>query len=245
MPSVEYTSAAAPDSVTHTPVTEKYCLEASVSSLDNPQVKPNLSCSASSSTLEAMGVPAIILAAGASRRLGQPKQLVRVLGEALLARTIRVVDKSASTPILVVLGAHRESILADIDLSNAHPVINPNWEQGIATSIHAGIDALQQLHPDATAVLLLVCDQPNLTAEHLRLLIETHTLACEPTIVASQYAGIAGIPAIFPLSQFAHLMALQGDTGARHLLRNPDCPMLRVSFEGGEVDIDTPFDLNL
>jgi molybdenum cofactor cytidylyltransferase len=196
--------------------------------------------------LKAMTMAAIILAAGASRRLGRPKQLVRIAGEALLARTLRTLrtaGASAFDPIVVVLGAHHEIITANVDLSHAHPVMNPNWEQGIATSIHAGIHSLLQLSPEATAALMLVCDQPRLTTEHLRGLIEAHEQADEAAIVASQYAGAAGIPAIFPASQFANLLRLQGDTGARYLLRDPACPMITVQFEGGEIDIDTPSDL--
>jgi molybdenum cofactor cytidylyltransferase len=219
------------------------CLEASVSSFGNLQVKPNLSPRANSSKLASMPVPAIILAAGASRRLGQPKQLVRIAGETLLARAIRIARAAGASPTLVVLGANREAILANVDLSATHPVTNPHWEQGIATSIHAGINALRQLDPTATAVMLLVCDQPSVTAEHLRSLMESHKQAGEPVIAASQYVGIAGIPAIFPASQFDSLLALRGDAGARHLLRNPPCPMIAIPFEGGEIDIDTPADL--
>jgi molybdenum cofactor cytidylyltransferase len=190
-----------------------------------------------------MSIPAVILAAGASRRLGQPKQLVRIAGETLLDRTIREVRESGAQPILVVLGAHRDAIQATVDLSGLHLVFNSNWEQGIASSIHMGIGAVQELVADATAVLMLVCDQPKLTAEHLRALIAIHENATELAIVASAYAGITGIPAIFPASQFQRLLALQGDAGAKYLLRNPGCPLISVIFQGGEVDVDLPSDL--
>ncbi len=190
-----------------------------------------------------MPVPAIILAAGASRRLGQPKQMVRVNGETLLARTIRVVRESGADPVLVVLGANRESIAETVDLSAVEVIANPHWEQGIASSIHAGIEALMRLRPDAHGMMILVCDQPNLAAGHLKQMIEVFEQAAEPTIIASRYARIVGIPAIFPGGQFAKLLALAGDTGARSLLRHPDCPMIAVDFEGGEADVDTPEDL--
>jgi molybdenum cofactor cytidylyltransferase len=190
-----------------------------------------------------MPLPAIILAAGASRRLGQPKQLVRIAGETLLARTIRIVCTSGADPVIVVLGAHEESIASNVDLSRVHPVANPDWEEGIASSIHAGLRMVHQIHAKATAVMLLVCDQPRLSTEHLRRLIAAHEQEAEPTIVASEYAGVAGIPAIFPASQFLKLLKLQGDTGARYILRNPSCAMVTIDFEGGEVDIDTPEDL--
>ena len=190
-----------------------------------------------------MPVPAIILAAGASRRLGQPKQMVRITGETLLARTVRVVREAGADPVLVVLGANRESIAEAVDLSAVRVVVNPDWEQGIASSIHAGIESLLSREPGADAAMILVCDQPKLTADHLKLLIGRFEQAQEPSIVSSRYAGIAGIPAIFPISQFPRLLALKGDTGARFLLRNPECPMISVDFAGGEADIDTPEDL--
>jgi molybdenum cofactor cytidylyltransferase len=192
-----------------------------------------------------MPVPAIILAAGASRRLGYPKQLARIAGESLLDRTIRIVRASASEPILVVLGAHHDIIAAAVDLSQVHPVMNANWEHGISTSIQAGIRALLELRPATNAALFLVCDQPRLTAEHLRTLVEAYEQAREPAIVASQYAGTAGIPAIFPASQFGSLRALRGDAGARKLLRDQVCPVISVQFDGGEMDIDAPSDLSI
>jgi len=190
-----------------------------------------------------MPVPAIILAAGASRRLGQPKQLVRIKDETLLGRTVRVAMESGAGPVFVVLGAHREAITGEVDLTGVHAVFNPDWEQGIASSIRAGIVALQQELPDATAALLLVCDQPRLTAEHLRGLTAAFDKRSEPAIVASTYADIAGIPAIFPASEFEALVGLRGDEGARGLMRNPRCLLETVSFDGGEVDVDTLADL--
>jgi CTP:molybdopterin cytidylyltransferase MocA len=190
-----------------------------------------------------MPVAAILLAAGASRRLGRPKQLVEIAGETLLGRTLRIVRESGPEPTVVVLGAYRESIAATVDLSAVHAVMNPDWEQGIASSIHAGIAALRQIEPAVTAALLLVCDQPRLTSQHLSALTGAHEQSAGETIVASHYAGIAGIPAIFPASQFESLMALRGDAGARSILRSPPCPMVAIAFAGGEVDIDTPLDL--
>jgi molybdenum cofactor cytidylyltransferase len=143
----------------------------------------------------------------------------------------------------VVLGAHQESILSEVDLSGVQVAVNHDWGQGIASSIHEGVRAVEQFTAKAAAVLLLVCDQPELSVEHLRSLIEAYRQADERAIVASRYAGIAGIPAIFPVSQFGRLLGLRGDAGARHILRRPDCAMVTIDFEGGEVDIDTPEDL--
>jgi molybdenum cofactor cytidylyltransferase len=129
-------------------------------------------------------------------------------------------------------------------MRDAFAVINNGWEQGISTSIHAGLDALEKSAPDAAAALILACDQPRLTVDHLRALVDAFAADGEPVIVASAYAGVVGIPAVFPRAVFAHLRALSGDKGARALLAKPPCRLIEVPFSGGEVDIDEPEDLN-
>jgi molybdenum cofactor cytidylyltransferase len=188
-------------------------------------------------------VAAIVLAAGASGRLGQPKQLLLHDGETLIARAIRLAHHAGAAPLFVVLGAEHERIGDAIAMSHAMIVVNENWEQGIASSIHAGIEALAAAAPDAKGALILACDQIHLTVDHLRTLIETFAAQTEPAIIASSYAGVLGIPAIFPHQAFANLLTLSGDKGARSLLMNPPCPLIAVPFAGGEADIDTPADL--
>jgi molybdenum cofactor cytidylyltransferase len=185
-------------------------------------------------------VAAIVLAAGASRRLGQPKQLLMLDGETLLARSVRLACEAGAARVLVVVGAQAELIGTAVPADSATVVMNEEWEQGIASSIHAGVKALNAI---AEGVLILACDQPRLSAEHLRGLIETFAAQGEATIVASSYAGLCGIPAVFPREVFADLLALSGDKGARALLMQPPCPLIALPFDGGEVDIDRPDDL--
>ncbi|MGA9671355.1 MAG: nucleotidyltransferase family protein [Terracidiphilus sp.] len=188
-------------------------------------------------------VAAIVLAAGASRRLGQPKQLLMHGDETMLARSIRLANEAGAGPVIVVLGAHHERIRDVVAPDSAIVVINEKWEQGIASSIHAGVNAIEAAAPAASGALILSCDQPRLTAAHMRTLIESFTAQNEPSIVASVYAGIHGVPAVFPRFAFPHLLALSGDKGARALLKHPPCPLIVLPFEGGEVDIDRPGDL--
>src|SRR5271169_3698885 len=167
-----------------------------------------------------MSVAAIILAAGASRRLGRPKQLLLHKGETLLVRAIRLAGEAGASPVIVVLGAHYPEIRAAVSFGNAMGVVNDDWEQGIASSIHAGLDVLDSILPNAPGALLMTCDQPRLSAGHLRALIGGFSAQSTPAIVASKYAGTLGVPAVFPRSIFPGLRGLRGDQGARALLSN-------------------------
>jgi molybdenum cofactor cytidylyltransferase len=193
-----------------------------------------------------MSVGAIILAAGASSRLGQPKQLLMHGGETMIGRAIRLANEAGTAPVIAVLGAHHEIIaqaLASDGPEGAIPVMNERWPEGIATSIHAGLRALEVAASEAAGAVILGCDQPRLTAEHLRALIEAFTGQAEPAIAASAYAGTLGVPAVFPREVFAELRLLEGDRGARVLLMKPPCRLVAVDFPGGEIDIDLPADL--
>jgi CTP:molybdopterin cytidylyltransferase MocA len=188
-------------------------------------------------------IPAIILAAGASRRLGQPKQLVVLQGETLLGRALRLAKEAGAAPVLAVLGANFAQICAALPFGDALPVLNDHWEDGISSSIHAGLNEAHARAPEAQGVLVMACDQPRLSSEHLRALLLTFEAQSMLSIVASSYAGTRGIPAIFPRSAFAALQQIHGDRGARALLAHSSCPVVTLPFEGGEMDIDTKTDL--
>jgi molybdenum cofactor cytidylyltransferase len=187
-------------------------------------------------------LPAVIVAAGSSSRLGQPKQLLLVNGEPLLQRAVRIAREAGASPVFVVLGAHREVIEATIDFTWARIVNNEHWPDGIATSICAGVRALEKEVSDCSGALLMLCDQPSVTAEHLRKMIHEFAQSDESE-VASVYAAKRGIPAIFPHQAFSDLLALRGDKGARGLLTDPGRRVIEVPLAGGEIDIDRPEDL--
>jgi molybdenum cofactor cytidylyltransferase len=191
-----------------------------------------------------MGIPAILLAAGASTRLGRPKQLVEYHGETLLARAIRLTQEAGCDPVFVVLGANLETILPTGLSDRAVPVINKDWQEGISSSIQSGLRAVHGALPATEGVLLLTCDQPRLSAEHLGALMRRFSSEYGDVIVASAYAGALGTPAVFPRGAFRQLFELRGDTGARALFTKPARPVVGVPFPDGEFDIDTPADLD-
>jgi CTP:molybdopterin cytidylyltransferase MocA len=190
-----------------------------------------------------MSVAAVIVAAGASRRLGQPKQLVMVDGEPLLQRAIRCAGEAGASPIFVVLGAYRDRVETAIDFGAAAIVVNDDWEEGLASSIRAGVRAAEIDTADAAGLLLMTCDQPRVTEEHLRQMIDKFDAQLERILITSTYAGVRGIPAIFPREAHGELLALRGDKGARVLLQKPLWHVIEVPLEGGEIDIDSPDDL--
>ncbi|WP_257030865.1 nucleotidyltransferase family protein [Tunturiibacter empetritectus] len=174
-------------------------------------------------------IGAVILAAGASRRLGEPKQLVMVGAEILLERSVRVAHEAGFSPVIVVLGASAESIEAVCALRDAEVLINDNWSEGMGASVRVGVGALR----DVDGCVLTTCDMPAVTAAHLR------SLVVSGEVTGSMYAGRRGVPAYFPATSFEDLMKLQGDAGAKDLLRSARC----VALADGELDVDTIEDL--
>jgi molybdenum cofactor cytidylyltransferase len=172
---------------------------------------------------------AVVLAAGASSRLGEPKQLVTIAGETLLERAVRTAREAGCSPVVVVLGAAAEQIVEQCDLSDAVVVVNELWSEGMGSSVRLGVAAVQ----GADGVVLMTCDQPAVSAGHLRALMASGDVA------GSAYAGRVGVPAYFPAAGFARLLELRGDRGAREMLRG----VAGVELPGGEVDVDTVEDL--
>jgi CTP:molybdopterin cytidylyltransferase MocA len=182
-------------------------------------------------------IAAVILAAGASRRLGEPKQLVRLdgteSGETLLERAVRLAREAELSPVIVVVGADYPLILARSSLGDAVTLINDEWEEGMASSIRLGVRTCRLIAKDAEGLVLMACDQPAVTTQHIRM------VSSQATITASDYAGRRGVPAYFPSAHWEALLALHGDTGARDRLRDAPC----INLPYGELDIDTPADL--
>lgn len=181
----------------------------------------------------------IILAAGASTRLGQPKQLVNLAGQPLLERICRAALSVEYQAITVVLGAFSETIKEAIAHLPVRTVINEQWATGMGSSIAAGMSEL----PEGTdAVLLLLCDQPSVTAAYLAKLWEKwQEKQC--LILASDYGESHGPPAIFDRKLFAELAALQGQAGAKKLMQAYRSQLELVDFPEGAFDLDTPEDL--
>jgi molybdenum cofactor cytidylyltransferase len=184
----------------------------------------------------------VILAAGASTRMGTPKQLLEIGGRTLLVRTIEEALASPAWPVVVVLGAHAEKIRPSL----AHlPVLiteNAAWSEGMAASIREGITTLQQFSRRLEAAVIALCDQPAFSAATIAQLIATQRTSGR-SIVAARYAGRHGAPALFLREHFPALTHLTGETGARALLNDTPGLVASVDLPQFAVDLDTPADL--
>ena len=193
----------------------------------------------SEATRSAKSLFAIVLAAGASTRFGSPKQLVRIAGRPLLHTAVTRASEVVGSALVVVLGAGAAELGALLKHSPGTIVINQEWREGLASSIRAGV---ARLPLTCCGAMLLLADQPAVTADDLRRLAGTWRKQPQ-YIAAALYAGAPGVPAIFPRSLFQELAQLRGDQGARALLRRNLDRLVRVPMPGAALDIDTPEDL--
>ena len=181
-----------------------------------------------------------ILAAGASRRLGQPKQLVLLAGEALVRRMARLASEAGSDHVAVVLGCQGPQVAAALQGIPCELLDNPGWAEGVAASVRCAVQWADREGCDA--LMVLVCDQPNLSVAHLSQLWAAWRAAPDAP-VASAYAGTLGVPAIFARADYPELLQLQGDQGAARLLRGGQRRVTQLAWPEGEADLDTPDDL--
>ena len=183
----------------------------------------------------------IILAAGASTRMGSPKQLLPYQGRSFIRHITEVAIASLCQPIAVVLGAHAERIKPEISQFPIQIVENQQWAEGMSTSIRVGLEALLAMNPNLEAVAIALCDQPFVSSPILERIVEAYHLTGKP-IIASEYSGTLGVPALFNRTLFSELMTLKSTEGAKKLIKKHIHEVFSVSFPEGVIDIDTPKD---
>lgn len=183
----------------------------------------------------------IILAAGDSSRLGHAKQLLTFKNKSLLKHVLDEAECIKDAQVILVLGAKKEQLQKEIAGSKAIVCYNEQWEQGMSSSIHLGIQTLLQTQPDVSCCIISVCDQPFLNAAIFQSLVDKfNSGSCD--IVASSYANTAGTPVLFSKAYFPALLELKGQEGAKKLLKTFKNKLDFVPFEKGEIDIDTAND---
>lgn len=176
----------------------------------------------------------VLLSAGASSRMGGTKGLLPYRGGTLVSHSAETALASGASDVTIVLGAEAERIRTALGDLPVRTIVNTAWSEGMGSSIRTGVAAL---NPEAEAVVIALADQPLITSDHLRHLVEG--LNCTP-IVASSYDGVLGAPCAFRSEEFERLLALRGDAGARTLLRGGEASVSSIAFQEANLDIDTP-----
>ena len=177
----------------------------------------------------------IVLAAGESSRFGSPKQLAMYEGETLIERAVQTALDSGAEEVVVIVGANKEQVTQKLARFPVRAVENVLWREGMSSSIIDGIEEL-----DMNVAVIMTCDQPLITSDHL------HALAAgtaHAPVAASSYDGVLGVPCAFTRETFGELLKLEGDDGARDLIRSRRWAVHAVPFEGGSLDVDEPKDL--
>jgi len=185
-----------------------------------------------------MKVAIIILAAGSSVRMGQPKQLMAWGATTLLGNAIDAASQSNADAVFVVLGARAESIQTALEGLRFKPIVNRDWENGMGSSISTGICHIMDGGYSPDAILLMVGDQPFMDAAYLNKLIDTYHTG-HAKIVATHYPSKLGVPAIFDSSYYNALGALKGEQGAGFLIKKHQNDCVGLNAGKKVLDLDT------
>lgn len=179
----------------------------------------------------------IILAAGNSSRLGQPKQLLQFEGKSLINRAIDTAADAHLQGTVLILGANLELILKEIRNRKVNISINNNWREGMASGMQKGLEFLEKkITPDQ--VILKLCDQPFVDSELLKLLVKKQNESGKG-IIACHYNGVFGVPVLFTRKYFEELKSLKGSEGAKKMVYTHQEDLAYVEFPNAAIDIDT------
>ena len=183
----------------------------------------------------------VILAAGASTRLGKPKQLLQYHGKTLLNHAVNEAINAKADAVVVILGKNADLFKNEIDNEKIRVVINKNWEEGMASSVRLGLETLLKIKPYMDAVIFMVCDQPYISSLILNELITAQQKTTKQ-IVTCNYGETIGPPALFHKKYFRELAKLKGDVGARNIIQQNMNDVTTILFPEGKIDIDTEED---
>lgn len=184
----------------------------------------------------------LIMAAGASRRLGQPKQFVTYKGNTLIKRIAREALNADVGDVTVVTGFNHDDVEKEIKDLEVSIYYNEEWEEGLGASIRNGLKHILSIKPETNAILLTMVDQPYVDAMHIKKLVNAYDPARE-MIIASAYQGTFGVPVLVDSHYFDLLKELKGDEGGKRIFVNYIRNIVEIPFIAGAIDIDEKKDL--
>ena len=187
-------------------------------------------------------IEVLIMAAGASRRLGQPKQFVSYKGETLIRRIAREALDANIGDVTVITGFNHDDVEKEISDLGVAIFYNKEWEEGLGASIRNALNHILSVKPDTNAVLMTMVDQPYVDAIHLKKLVDAYDPS-RKMIIASAYQGTFGVPVLVDNYYFAFLKELKGDEGGKRIFVNYIKNIVEIPFIAGAIDIDEKKDL--
>ncbi len=185
-------------------------------------------------------VAGLLLAAGSSSRLGRPKQLIEYEGKTLIRRAAETLIEAGCLPVIVVLGAEVDGTRQALDGLAVRIFVHQGWEEGMGSSIAFGVRSLLETESDLDAILISTCDQPKISGSDLLDFLAQFSTS-RASIIAAEYEGVRGVPALFSSEVFDDLLKLSGDKGARDLIRGRNS--IAISLPVAAFDVDKPADL--
>ncbi len=187
-------------------------------------------------------ITALILAAGKSSRLKRPKQLLPFCGVSLIRFVAQVAIYSQVNTVAVILGAFQIRIRREVQHLDITTLKCLTWYRGMGATLKSGLSQVVEEFPQTEGFLLLLCDQPLISEDHIDALCAAFRRG-KSKIIASRYSDTLGVPAIIHRDFLSELMELDDKSGAKQFLASHEQVVHAIDFVGGEIDVDTPLDL--
>ena len=184
-------------------------------------------------------IPIILLAAGGSTRMGQPKQLLPWGNKTLIEYQIQKLLKTGN-PVNVVVGSNTNRVIPVIEKLDVNIFINKNWKKGMGSSIATGINGLKNKFPEAKGVLIALLDQPLVPPKHFQNMLRAFQPGKQQIIISKSVSGWEGVPVLFDQCYFDELQNLSGKKGAKEIIQTHNHVLKRVELDNLLEDIDTP-----
>lgn len=189
-----------------------------------------------------MNIGVVILAAGESKRMGVPKQILPIFGVPMLKYLVDEVLDTEAHPVTVVVGANKTKIVPLLENIPIGIIDNPDWQKGMGSSIKMGLVGSYLITKGFDGLIFMTSDMPFVNAEVINKLIKTAREFPEKTIIASKYAGTLGIPVLYKKERFEDILDMKPEHGAKQFFNKYLDEIVTVDFDLGAIDLDTKED---
>ncbi|MDP1813769.1 MAG: nucleotidyltransferase family protein [Leadbetterella sp.] len=189
-----------------------------------------------------MNIGVVILAAGESKRMGVPKQILPIFGIPMLKYLVDEVLDTEAHPVTVVVGANKTKIVPLLENIPIGIIDNPDWQKGMGSSIKMGLVGSYLITKGFDGLIFMTSDMPFVNAEVINKLIKTAREFPDKTIIASKYAGTLGIPVLYKKERFEDILDMKPGHGAKQFFNKYPDEILPVDFDLGAIDLDTKED---